>query len=137
MEKGHSRNRRLASLGFSLLLAGANLVAFNLLLGGWSGARLDLTQEGIYSISPATERILDSLEEDVTVRCYFSKRTHSKLAPLIPEILDLLDEYRAISNGKVQVDVIDPGEDEQAAEEAANRFGVRSCDFGNAPPVVR
>lgn len=123
------RKQRLISLITSLVLVGLNLAALNVLLAGWSTARLDLTEEGIFSISPATKRLLTSLDEDLTIYGYFSKRTHPKLAPLIPEVVDLLDEYRAVSRGKLQVEIIDPGEDEAAEQEAADRFGVRSTPF--------
>ncbi len=123
------QKQRYLSLALTLALLGLNLVALNYLLAGWSRARLDLTEEGLFSISPATERILSSLEEDLTIYGYFSKRTHPKLAPLIPEIVDLLDEYRAVSGGRVHVEILDPGENEEIEEEAADRFGVRSTPF--------
>ncbi|RMG45701.1 MAG: hypothetical protein D6718_06815 [Acidobacteria bacterium] len=120
---------RKVSLAASLLLVGANLLAFNALVSGWSTARVDLTEERLYSISPATRRLLSSLEDDVSIYGYFSKRTHPKLAPLVPQIADLLDEYRALSNGKVHVEMIDPGEDEEAEQRAVDRFGVQSTPF--------
>jgi len=121
--------QRFFALAVTIVLFGLNLIALNYLIGGWSGARVDLTEERIFSISPATKRILGSLEEDVTIRGYFSKRTHPKLAPLIPEITDLLAEYRAVSRGRVAVEILDPGEDEIVEQEAADRFGVRSTPF--------
>ena len=87
------RKQRLTSLFLTLLLGGLNLAALNFLLSGWSTARLDLTQEGLYSISASTKRLLTELDEDLTISGYFSKRTHPKLAPLIPELTDLLAEY--------------------------------------------
>ncbi len=120
---------RRAQLGFTLLLVGLNLVALNVLLGGWTGARVDLTEEGVFSISPATKRILRSLEEEVTIYGYFSERTHVKLAPLVPELVDLLEEYRAVSGGKVHVEILDPGDDDAIAQEAADRYGVQSTPF--------
>ena len=101
--------KRLVSTALTLALLGLNLLAFNVLVSSWSGARLDLTQDRIYSTSAATERILASLDDNLLIRGYFSKRTHPKLAPLIPEIVDLLDEYRALSGGRLQVEIIDPG----------------------------
>ncbi|MCP3981249.1 MAG: hypothetical protein GY716_18265 [bacterium] len=125
-----ARNRhRLLSLGLTGVLALLNLVALNYLISGWSGARLDLTSDGMFSITPATKRLLGSLDEELTIYGYFSNRTHPKLAPLVPQIVDLLDEYRAVSKGKVVVEILDPGEDEAAEEEAAGRFGVRSTPF--------
>jgi ABC-2 type transport system permease protein len=121
--------KRFASLAITLALLALNLVVFNALLAGRGSTRLDLTQEGLYSISPATKRILAGLEENVLIYGYFSKRTHPKLAPLVPRIEDLLDEYRALSRGRVQVELIDPREDETAEREANDRFGVQSTPF--------
>ena len=121
------RNR--SALVLSVVLVGLNLIAFNILVSGWSRARIDLTEDRLFSISDATRRILDGIEGEVTIIGYFSERTHPKLAPLVPEIADLLDEYAAISRGKVHVEMIDPGEDREAEEEAGSRFGVSSTPF--------
>ena len=125
--------QRKTSLILTVLLVGLNLVALNYLISGWSGARLDLTEEGVFSISPSTRRILNSLDEDLTIYAYFSDRTHPKLAPLVPQIVDLLEEYRSVSGGRVGLEIIDPGEDEDAEQEAADRFGVRSTPFQLSP----
>ena len=110
------------------LLAG-NLVAFNSLLAAWSGARLDLTQDRMFSISPATRRLLHSLDDDLYVYGYFSKRTHPKLAPLVPQIVDLLDEYRALAHGRLHVESLDPSESDRIEKEANDRYGVSSTPF--------
>lgn len=123
-----SQQRRTA-LFLTIVLVGLNLIAANYLIAGWSAARLDLTQEGIFSISPSTRRILSSLDEDLTIYAYFSSRTHPKLAPLVPEIADLLDEYRAVSRGRVHVEILDPSRNDEVAKEAADRFGVQSTPF--------
>ncbi len=123
------RRKLLSSLVLTLALLAANLVALNALLAHWTTARVDLTEDRLYSISPATRRILTSLDQPVLIRGYFSKRTHPKLAPLVPRIEDLLAEYRAISGGKVEVEIVDPREDEEAAHEAKDRYGVESTPF--------
>jgi len=123
------RKQRLRQLALTMALVALNLIALNFLVSGWSTARLDLTEENLFSISPATERILTSLDEDLTIYGYFSKRTHPKLAPLVPELADLLDEYRAVSGGRVHVEILDPGQDEEVENEAAERYGVRGTPF--------
>ena len=122
------RKRRLGVL-VTLGLLGANLIAFNTLLAAWSSARIDLTQDRMFSISPATRKLLGSLEDDLTIIGYFSKRTHPKLSPLVPQIEDLLEEYRALSKGKIHVEIVDPGENDRVAQEASDRFGVASTPF--------
>jgi hypothetical protein len=106
-----------------------NLVAFNALMARRTGLRLDLTQEGLYSITPATSRLLASLDDDVLIHGYFSQRTHPKLAPLVPQIEDLLSEYAALSHGRVKYEILDPNNDEMAQQEANDRFGVNSTPF--------
>lgn len=120
---------RHVSLIVTFALVAANLVAFNVLISGWSTARLDLTSDRMFSISPATKRIVTSLEDDLWITGYFSDRTHPKLSPLIPEISDLLDEYAALSGGKIHVEIVDPGDDETVEQEANQRFGVQSTPF--------
>jgi len=123
------RRRLYTSLFLTLALAAANLVAFNVLLAFWPTSRMDLTEDRLYSISPATRRILANLDEEVTVLGFFSKRTHPKLAPLVPQIEDMLAEYRALSGGKLRVELADPGANEDAESEAVDRYGVESTPF--------
>ena len=123
------RRKLYTSLFLTLLHVAANLVAANALLSFWSGARVDLTEDRLYSISPATKRILGNLDEEVTVLGFFSKRTHPRLAPLVPQIEDMLAEYRALSGGKLRVEIADPGASEDAESEAVDRYGVESTPF--------
>ena len=120
---------RFAPLALTLGLVGLNLVALNLLLARWRAPRVDLTDDRRYSISDATERLLAGLEEDVLIYGFFSDRTHPKLAPLVPQIVDLLDEYQALSRGRVDVAIVDPRDDEQLEQEATDRYGVQSTPF--------
>ena len=121
--------KRRSSLLITIVLLGLNLIALQILLSGHSAARLDLTRGGLYSITSATERLITSLEEEVTIVGYFSSKTHPKLSPLVPEIVDMLSEYEAVSSGKVHIEIIDPGEDEAAEKIANDRYGVKSTPF--------
>ena len=85
------RKTLLVSLGLTILLVGLNLIALNYLVAGWSTGRVDLTSERLYSISPATQRLLTNIDEELTILGYFSQRTHPKLAPLVPEIEQVLE----------------------------------------------
>lgn len=124
-----TRRQRLIGVGITLALLAVNLLAFNALLSRWSNARIDLTAERKFSISPATRKLLGSLDDDLTIVGYFSKRTHPKLAPLVPEIEDLLEEYRALAHGRLHVEIHDPGESDAIEREANERFGVNSTAF--------
>ncbi len=122
-----ARYRRRA-LG-AAALAAANLIVLNVWLGPITRLRVDLTADRAYSLSPATVSLLAGLAEPLLIRAYLSDRTHPLLAPLAPQIGDLLAEYRIAGRGAVTAEVIDPGTDPQAEEEAAQRYSIRPTPF--------
>ncbi|MFC1707706.1 Gldg family protein, partial [Planctomycetota bacterium] len=108
---------------FVLLLA-ANLFAFNVLLSSTT-ARVDLTEEREYTIGEVTLETLRMLPDQVTIHGYFSEKTHEKLAPLVPKIRDLLEEYRVRGEGRVLLQLCDPRGNEPLEKQAYQTFGVR------------
>ncbi len=119
----NARPRRLGAILAVALVAG-NAIALDLWLAPIRRLRIDLTQDGAYSLSPATEKIAAGIDEPLLIRGYFSDKTHPKLAPLVPQIRDLLDEYRVAGRGKVRVEFVDPSESDDAKREAKERFGI-------------
>jgi ABC-2 type transport system permease protein len=117
---------------WALGLGVANLVAAHLWLAPLSLARLDLTEGRQYSLSEATRDQLAALEEPLLIRGYFSSRTHPLLAPLVPRMKDVLEEYAAAAGGRARVEFVDPQRDRQAEEEAASRYGIRPVPFQTA-----
>lgn len=109
----------------SVLMA-ANLILVNVWLYPLSSLRLDLTQQQQYSLSQPTKDLLNNLQEPLYIRAYISEKTHPLLAPLIPEISDLLKEYQIASNGKLAADVVDPINDPSIEAEANQTYGVQS-----------
>jgi ABC-2 type transport system permease protein len=117
------RSRRLASV-LGVALVAANAVGLDVWLTPLRRARIDLTQDGRYSLSDATRNLLNGLDERLLIRGYFSEQTHPKLAPLVPQLRDLLDEYRITGGHKVRVEMVDPSESDEAKREAKERFGI-------------
>jgi ABC-2 type transport system permease protein len=117
------RARRMASV-LGVALIAANAVALDVWLAPVRRARIDLTQEGTYSLSESTRKILAGLDERLLIRGYFSDKTHPKLEPLVPQLRDLLEEYRIAGGNKVRVEVVDPTDSEIAKREAKERFGI-------------
>lgn len=107
----------------------ANLLAGNLWLEKLSGARLDLTRGHIYTLSDTTRQYLAGLREPLTIRAYFSAHTHPLLAPLVPQLRDLLKEYQLASHGKVRLQIVDPQTDPEAERQAGEEFGVKPVPF--------
>ncbi len=111
------------------LLLVLNAIGFNLWLGQVRGLRLDVTEGQQYSLSEATEKELESLTEPLLIRGYFSQKTHPLLAPLVPQMKDLLREYEALAPGKVRVEIIDPQENPEMEQEAKQEFGIEPIPF--------
>lgn len=107
----------------------ANAVACNLWLGQTHAFRMDVTQGKQYSISPATEKYLDRLQEPLLIRGYFSNKTHPLLAPLVPKLKDLIEEYSVAGGSRVRVEFIDPTTNPEAEEEAGQNYGIKPTPF--------
>ncbi len=110
----------------AVVLVTANVLALNAWMSPVASARVDLTEDRAYSLSPATREILRSLDEPLVIRGYFSARTHPLLAPLVPQVRDVLEEYRVAGGPKVQVAFLDPTDDEELEREAFEEYGIRS-----------
>ncbi|MBL1215055.1 MAG: hypothetical protein HND52_16955 [Ignavibacteriae bacterium] len=80
--------------------------------------RLDFTADKRYSLSEATENILDELNDPVTVTAYFSEDLPPDVAKVRQDFQDLLVEYSSLSNGQVVFEFINPNEDQQTEMEA-------------------
>jgi ABC-2 type transport system permease protein len=122
-----SRRHRNWMLATGLLVA--NLLAANLWLGQLTGLRVDVTQGRIYSISDATRSYLAQLKEPLLIRGYFSAKTHPLLAPLVPQLRDLLEEYAIAGGDRVRVEVIDPVAHPELEDEANSKYGIRPVPF--------
>lgn len=107
----------------------ANAVASNLWLGQTRAFRVDVTEGNQYSISEATESYLNRLQEPLLIRGYFSSKTHPLLAPLVPKLKDLIEEYSVAGGSRVRVEFIDPTTNREAEEEAGQDYGIRPTPF--------
>ena len=119
--------RRNALTAVSLITL--NLLVLNLWLYPLTRARLDLTQQREYTLSPTTRNLLSTLQEPLLIRAYFSERTHPLLAPLVPNIEDMLAEYQVAGNGKVNIEVVDPAQNPDLEVEANQTYGIQPTPF--------
>jgi ABC-2 type transport system permease protein len=106
-------------------LVAANLILVNVWAYPLAGLRVDLTSQQEFSLSQTTRDLLANLQEPLVIRGYLSEKTHPLLAPLVPEIRDLLKEYAIVSGGKVAADVVDPSTDPAIEQEAAQTYGIQ------------
>jgi ABC-2 type transport system permease protein len=122
--RGLRGKTRQGGVLLAVALVAANAVGLDLWLAPLRRVRLDLTQDGAYSLSDSTRKILAGLDERLLIRGYFSEKSHPKLAPLVPQLRDLLEEYRIAGGSKVRVEFVDPTDSDDAKREAKERFGI-------------
>jgi len=127
-ESGHTRPQRRASTVVAALLI-LNLVAVNVWAYPLHGARLDLTENHEYSLSPTTKDLLENLQEPLVLQGFFSEKTHPFLAPLVPQIRDMLMEYEASSGGMVRVEISDPSQDPELEVQLNQVYGITPSPF--------
>lgn len=120
---GH-RQWRIAAALFIANFIGAN---FWLQPIGW--ARADITAGHVYSISSATRLYLSELREPLLIRGYFSAKTHPLLAPLVPQLENLLKEYAVAGGSRVRVSFVDPQQNPQIEHEANEKYGIKPVPF--------
>lgn len=107
-------------------LVAINAVALNVWLAPVAAARIDLTEHDEYSLSEVTEDVLGSLDQPLVIRGYFTESTHPLLAPLVPQLKDILAEYKVLGGDRVRVEIVDPSTSEDVEREAHEKFGIKS-----------
>jgi len=111
----------LAGLLVLLVIIGAaNLIIANLRL------RVDLTAERLYTLSTGSKQVLGKLENDVTLKFYFSASSAEMpmgLKTYANQVQDLLKEYELAGKGRVALEAYDPKPDSDS-EEWAQRYGI-------------
>ncbi|WP_281647630.1 Gldg family protein [Parendozoicomonas sp. Alg238-R29] len=98
------------------------------------GARVDLTQDNLYTLSQGTENILQSLSEPITLKFYFSKNQTEGMPPIrnyARRVQELLQEYVQLSNGRVELEIIDPEPFSEQEDEAAG-YGLQAIPVSRA-----
>lgn len=81
-------------------------------------ARLDLTKDGIYSLSQASIESVKNLEDKLVIKAYFSKDLQGNIANARQYTLDILNEYKAFSDGRLAFEFADPNDTEKFKQEA-------------------
>ncbi|MEJ2693936.1 MAG: Gldg family protein, partial [Candidatus Thiodiazotropha sp.] len=126
---GNAGNANHRRWGWATALFAANFLAANLWLAPVGWVRADVTQGQVYSISQATRGYLAQLREPLLIRGYFSAKTHPLLAPLVPRLRDLLEEYALAGKGRLRVEFVDPQTRPELEREANEKYAIKPVPF--------
>ena len=113
----------------NLQLGTVGLIVVSLLVG-WSGnsigGRVDLTQDQLFTLSPATADILDGLDDILTLELFESREPPVQVAITARDVGDFLEDFAAGSGGDVKLVRRFPADDEDEA---------RKAQLAGIPPV--
>jgi ABC-type uncharacterized transport system involved in gliding motility auxiliary subunit len=126
MRHPFARSPTFAILG--LVAAVALAVGVNMLVDRFAPhARIDLTEQRLYTLSDGTRQIVGTLTDPVTLRLFYSRRLGATIpayGAFADRVRAMLDEYAALSSGRIRVEVIDP-EPFTEAEDRALGYGLQ------------
>ena len=100
----------------------------------FSSIRLDLTENGLYSLSDGTRQIVSELEEPVNLYFFFSGKASEDLTALrayAQRVQEMLEEYQLLAGSAINLHVIDP-EAFSEQEDRAAEFGLQSVPINQA-----
>ncbi len=90
--------------------------------------RLDLTADRQFTLSKAAIKTLSELTDPVRVKVVMSKDLPTQFIQIRTRVMDLLQEFEAQSNGKLQLSIEDPGDDEKKRKSVTS-LGVQEVQL--------
>ena len=120
------------------VLTAITFIAANLLVQKmFTGARIDFTENNLYTLSDATKSTLDSVAEPVDITFVYTRSTGQDFPTIrayAARVRELLQVYESQSGGKVRVTEIDPVPF-SPAEDQALAAGITAIDTNGNDPL--
>jgi ABC-type uncharacterized transport system involved in gliding motility auxiliary subunit len=105
------RQRNLLSV-LGLVIIAALFIAVVILSSQlFRSARLDLTEDKLYTLSAGTKQVLSEIDEPINLRFYYSSRIAEDLPDIgvyAQRVRDMLEEYSSLAVGKIRLEIYDP-----------------------------
>ena len=125
--RGFFTSRRAVAVA-ALVCIALLLISANIVIGRWFTARLDLTAEHLYTLSPGTLHTLAKIDEPITLRFYYSNRLGDDVPAYgvyAQRVRELLDQYAAAADGKIRLETYNP-QPFSDVEDRAVAFGLQA-----------
>ncbi|MBT8446906.1 MAG: GldG family protein, partial [Gammaproteobacteria bacterium] len=129
MKKGLSTTTGLIVLAVAFIAA---VIVSNAL---FRGARLDLTENKLYTLTEGTRNILKSIDEPINLYFFFSDKVSEEqelgIRPYANRVRELIEEFAEVAGDGIRLQIIDPQPFSEEEDQAA-QFGLQSVPIGPA-----
>jgi ABC-type uncharacterized transport system involved in gliding motility auxiliary subunit len=125
--RGFFASRRAIAVA-ALVCIALLLISANIVIGRWFTARLDLTADKLYTLSPGTFHTIAEIDEPITLRLYYSKQLGDEVPAYgvyAQRVRELLDQYVAAADGKIRLETYNP-QPFSDVEDRAVAFGLQA-----------
>ncbi|MBL4670452.1 MAG: gliding motility-associated ABC transporter substrate-binding protein GldG [Flavobacteriales bacterium] len=95
----------------TFLVIGIVIVLLVNYVGSFAFERFDLTSEKRYTLSETSKDLADNIDDIIYVKVYLEGDFPASYKRLRDETKEMLDEFRAYSNGNLEYEFINPSED--------------------------
>ena len=131
-------DRRVYTIG-SIVLAIILFLAVNIFSNAvFKTARIDLTEDSLFTVSQATKNILGNLDEPVVLRLYISKRVRDDIPALstyADRVEACLRQYERLAGGNIRLEAFEP-EQFSPEEDTAVGYGIQGIPASAAGDVL-
>jgi len=117
MKNASPKSQALLRIGVVL----ASLILLNIVSVRLFG-RLDVTERGLFTLSDASRNLMQSLDDRLTIKVYFTEDLPAPYNNNRRALLDQLNEYKAYSRGNLLFEFIDPSGEK--GEQEAQQQGI-------------
>ncbi len=128
-KQGFGFGKSLYSAGGAVLVL-LILIFINAIISQ-ANLRWDATEDNLYSLSEGTRDILSDMEQDVTIKVFYSEDNVNApvhIKTYARRMLDFLSEYEYYSDGRVRVETYNPEPDSEA-EDWARKYGIEPINI--------
>lgn len=118
----------------SVVIALILLLAINMFSNAaFTSARMDLTENDLFTLSQGTRNILSNLDEPITVRLFLSQKLATRLPGIsgyATRVKELLNEYKRAADGNINLKIIDPEPFSDKEDEAVS-YGLKGAPLND------
>jgi len=99
--------------------------------------RLDLTKQGVYSLSEASKHVVSTLSEPLTINVFFTKDLHAPYNNIERYLRDLLKEYSLHANSYFNYRFYNVSMDDESGGDDAQKNRKMAADYGINPVQIQ